>query len=92
MERYFREGLQDNYWVVTETDLCVLSKRHSLDIKLKIALPNISRCFHCTTNGQGWLDWRGTSLPPLLICTKQKEKVGIDMHVLALAENAWFVQ
>jgi hypothetical protein len=90
-----REQLQYDYWVVTETDLCVLSKTlvpfHSLDIKRKIPLSYINRCF-VSTNGHGLLDRWGASWPVLFVGTTSKERLEFAIWGGALTESAWFLQ
>jgi hypothetical protein len=89
-----REELQDNYWVITETDLFVLTKRqvpfHSLDINRKIPLLSISRCLF-TTNEQGLLDWWGASLARVVLSTTTNEYLGLGKSGFAVAENEWFM-
>jgi hypothetical protein len=92
--REILQDLQDNYWVVTETDLWVLSKRlvpfRSLDIKRQIPLSCISRCF-LTAHGHDFLD-RWGSWPSLFVGTTGKEKLKFAVRGGSLAESAWFLQ
>jgi hypothetical protein len=88
------EQLEDNYWVLTEKDLFVLTKRqvpfHSLDINRKIPLLSIARC-EFTTSRQGLLDRWGATLPTAFISTTSKEHLEFRKEALALAKNEWFL-
>jgi hypothetical protein len=89
--RRTNQTFRDNYWVVTETHLCVLSKRDGLAIKRNIPLSIITQC-STTTRGSGRLDKRGASLPEFVIYTSSEEELKCSARGVAVAENEWFVQ
>jgi hypothetical protein len=86
------DALKDNYWVITETDLCVLRKWHPrFSFERKIPLLSISRCI-VTAKGHGWLDRRDASFPSVFVGTTGKSNVEFAIRGFALVESMWFVQ
>jgi hypothetical protein len=95
MKGWVNDALEDNYWVVTETDLFVLPKRHapypSLYFKRKIPLLSIARCI-VTAKGQCRLDRRDASFPSVFVSTTSKKRWEFAIRGQALAESKWFMQ
>jgi hypothetical protein len=81
----------DCYWVLTETHLWVLSKRHRLAIVRKIPLPIITQCTTCT-RGRGRLDQWGASLPMVYIYTAGTTEREASTSGTAETEYEWFIQ
>jgi hypothetical protein len=88
-------AIQNDCWVATETDLCVLSKDRSssygLSTKRKIPLAMINM-YSIGTRGRGRLDQWGASLPTINISTASNMLSERGIGGIALSECDWFLQ